>query len=453
MPHASRAVPAAIVRRLLVVLAHVLVLRLLPRLLLAAIRWTVGRPTTKRRRRADAAPARLAERRDANPAASATPRATRSRVTLEERARALAAHPRTLPAGVAALVVVAALVSVVPAATGHVPSQEVRGAVGGPRVVAFGGPLRPGVEPATGNTGREVQLRRAQALALLYGPAQSGEETDGLGPFTESGLRYVAVAPDAADRLRQYRVRPGDTLTSVARRFHLQVATIWWANKLSSLTSLPVGRTLVIPPVDGLVVVVRSGDTLASIAEATGVDEQAIIDENGLPNDQVTVGQTLIVPGGRGPALPKPKPAVAPRAPTPTKSTPKPVSISSGWVFPVVGGGAYISQYFHASHPAIDIAADYGTPVRAAHAGTVTFAGWKNNGGGWQVWISHGGNLYTTYNHMSSLTVRTGQAVGAGQQVGRIGQSGWATGPHCHFEVWIGPIWNGGTRVNPLNYV
>ena len=83
----------------------------------------------------------------------------------------------------------------------------------------------------------------------------------------------------------------------------------------------------------------------------------------------------------------------------------------------------------------------------------MTFAGWKSNGGGYQVWISHGSGLYTTYNHMSSLTVGTGQSVGRGQQVGRVGMTGYATGPHLHFEVWRGPIWNGGTRLNPLGYL
>ncbi len=140
-----------------------------------------------------------------------------------------------------------------------------------------------------------------------------------------------------------------------------------------------------------------------------------------------------------------------------SKPTPKPVSrptprySSGGWAWPAPGG--HISQYYHYGHWAIDIADTYGAAVLAAKGGVVTFAGWKNNGGGWQVWISHGGNVYTTYNHMSSLNVGRGQYVGAGQRVGRIGASGHATGPHLHFEVWIGPIWSGGTRVNPLAYV
>jgi murein DD-endopeptidase MepM/ murein hydrolase activator NlpD len=82
----------------------------------------------------------------------------------------------------------------------------------------------------------------------------------------------------------------------------------------------------------------------------------------------------------------------------------------------------------------------------------VVFAGWKSNGGGYQVWIAHGSGLYTTYSHMSAVTVSAGAGVSAGTQVGRVGQSGRATGPHLHFEVWVGGVWNGGQRVNPLKY-
>lgn len=121
--------------------------------------------------------------------------------------------------------------------------------------------------------------------------------------------------------------------------------------------------------------------------------------------------------------------------------------------WPVSGGGNYVSQYFRYGHYGLDIAADYGSTVRAAAGGTVIFAGWKNNGGGYQVWIAHGSGLYTTYNHMSGVSVGRGQSVGKGQRVGRLGQTGYATGPHLHFEVWRGAIWNGGDRVNPLGYL
>ena len=89
---------------------------------------------------------------------------------------------------------------------------------------------------------------------------------------------------------------------------------------------------------------------------------------------------------------------------------------------------------------------------RTRPGGTVVFSGWKNNGGGYQVWIAHGSGLYTTYNHMSGVSVGRGQHVSRGQRVGRMGATGFASGSHLHFEVWKGPIWNGGRRVNPLAY-
>ena len=91
--------------------------------------------------------------------------------------------------------------------------------------------------------------------------------------------------------------------------------------------------------------------------------------------------------------------------------------------------------------------------VVAAAAGKVVWAGWRNDGGGNEVWISHGG-LYTRYCHMSAILVSNGQYVGRGQQVGRIGMTGWATGPHLHFEVWVGPIGGQGSyAVNPMAYL
>jgi murein DD-endopeptidase MepM/ murein hydrolase activator NlpD len=62
--------------------------------------------------------------------------------------------------------------------------------------------------------------------------------------------------------------------------------------------------------------------------------------------------------------------------------------------------------------------------------------------------------MYTTYNHMAGVSVGSGQSVGRGQRVGRLGSSGWATGPHLHFEVWTGgQPWSGGRQVNPMRYL
>ncbi len=288
------------------------------------------------------------------------------------------------------------------------------------------------------------------------------------GPFLDDGtlLKPVAVnttVADGSDLVKTYKVRSGDTLTGIASKFGISMMTVWWANDLKSKDDLHVGQILRIPPVTGLVLTIGAGDTLDSMAARYDVDPADILAINGLDDPNLVVGQVLVVPGaaGKGIPIPKPRPVAKPRVTTGGGGSHSgggtsrpPVTYSGGrFVWPVVGGGNYISQYFHYGHYAIDIAADYGSTVRAGGAGVVIFAGWKSNGGGYQVWISHGSNLYTTYNHMSALSVGRGQHVGRGQQVGRVGQSGNATGPHLHFEVWIGPVWDGGTRVNPLAYL
>jgi murein DD-endopeptidase MepM/ murein hydrolase activator NlpD len=286
------------------------------------------------------------------------------------------------------------------------------------------------------------------------------------GPFLDDGtlLKPVAVdttVADGRDLMETYKVKSGDTLTGIASRYGVSMMTLWWANNLTSKDDLHLGQVLTIPPVTGLVLTVTASDTLASLAARYKVDEQEILQANKLEDPNLVVGQVLAIPGAIGKAIPVPKPEPVTQSASAGSqgggsggSSRAPSTYTGGaFLWPVSGGGNYISQYFHYGHYGLDIAADYGSPVRAAASGTVIFAGWKGNGGGYQVWVAHGSGLYTTYNHMSAISVGSGQSVSQGQQVGRVGQSGHATGPHLHFEVWHGGVWDGGTRVNPLAYL
>lgn len=85
-------------------------------------------------------------------------------------------------------------------------------------------------------------------------------------------------------------------------------------------------------------------------------------------------------------------------------------------------------------HNGVDIAAREGTPVSAPRSGVVRFAG-KRGGYGNVVIVDHGGGLETWYAHLQSIRVTAGSRVGAGQNVGSVGQTGRATGPHLHLEV------------------
>ena len=87
-------------------------------------------------------------------------------------------------------------------------------------------------------------------------------------------------------------------------------------------------------------------------------------------------------------------------------------------------------------HLGVDYAAPTGTPVRSVGDATVEFAGWQS-GFGNVVHLSHGNGRVTVYGHLSRIDVRKGQRVQQGQRVGAVGATGWATGPHLHFEFRI----------------
>ena len=351
---------------------------------------------------------------------------------------------RSLPIAIALIVVAAASVSLAPATP--VGAAEGAGAA---------------LSAAEAGAARLVVGGKVDAVSQVEGQAYVEAPTIDAA-VVDDGTLYKPVAVDttvqtSAGMLRHYTVKEGDSLTSIASRFGVSMMTVWWANKLTSKDALKAGRDLIIPPVNGLVVTVKAGDTLESLAAANKITADEIIATNELSDSNLIVGQVLVLPGAKGAPMPTPKP------------TPKPtvrpqsgggggggggggfVPTSGPWAWPVPGG--YISQYFHYGHYGVDIPNDYGSSVVAPRDGTVVFAGWKNNGGGYQVWINHGNGIFSAHYHMSAVLVAAGDYVAKGQRIGRIGQSGWATGPHDHFEVWVGKPWESGSyRVNPLRY-
>ena len=96
------------------------------------------------------------------------------------------------------------------------------------------------------------------------------------------------------------------------------------------------------------------------------------------------------------------------------------------------------------AHLGTDFAASTGTPARTVGDGVVSFSG-VQNGYGNVVFIKHRNNQETVYAHLSKLLVQNGQNVSQGQTIGLVGSTGWATGPHLHFEVRVN-----GTQQDPM---
>jgi murein DD-endopeptidase MepM/ murein hydrolase activator NlpD len=197
-------------------------------------------------------------------------------------------------------------------------------------------------------------------------------------------------------------------------------------------------------------------------ADSVEPSAPSIYDINPLLEEETALdrGTRAVVPDLAGPmptpapidpnATPLPGPTTAAAGSTtstaPTSRTASAPVATGALRWPVPGGS--ISQYFHAGHLALDIAAPYGTQVVASQAGTVTWAGWRNNGGGYVISINHGNGIQTVYNHLASIWVSPGQYVAAGQGIAGVGCTGICTGPHVHFEVIVNGIID-----NPLRYL
>jgi murein DD-endopeptidase MepM/ murein hydrolase activator NlpD len=130
-----------------------------------------------------------------------------------------------------------------------------------------------------------------------------------------------------------------------------------------------------------------------------------------------------------------------------------PAAVIAHW--PVTDHYAWVSQGYWSGHRAYDLAAPKGTEVVPIRTGRVVFAGWKNNCGGYQVWVSHGNGLYSAYYHLSAIQSWKGETVyDSKTHLGRVGESGCATGYHTHVEVWRGYPWASGSyRVSPWPYI
>ena len=266
------------------------------------------------------------------------------------------------------------------------------------------------------------------------------------------------VGPEG--KLVHHTVAKGECLSNLARKYRTTIAQIVTTNKLSSSLikpgqqlNIPVGRKLyrVVSAkprtrraskaeTKNIVHKVRSGDCLSNIAKQYGTTVAHISSANKLTGTDLQVGQVLTF----SVSAKNYRVARVSRTRSNRLSWRRPVrgrlSDRYGWRRHPV----YKKRLFHAG---VDVAAPRGTPIHATAAGQVTFAGWQR-GYGRLVIIRHANGYSSRYGHCSTLRVKKGQYVKAGQVVARVGATGVATGNHLHFEIRR----NGKTQ-NPLSFV
>lgn len=264
--------------------------------------------------------------------------------------------------------------------------------------------------------------------------------------FVGENLFQTDISQKPRDKIIEYTVQKGDTISTIAEKFGISTQTIKWQNNLIN-DNLSVGDSLEILPVTGVAYKVQSGDTVYTIAKKFDTVPQKIVDFpfNDFANPEtfsLVSGQILIVPDGV-------KPSEQPFIKRQIYIAQGPTSVSSaGFTWPISGG---ISQFASWYHMALDITNPTGTPIVAAQGGTVTkiSTGTWDGGYGNNIIIDGGGGYQTLYAHMSGVNVGIGQQVVAGKTViGYVGNTGRSTGPHLHFEIR-----RNGVLVNPLPYL
>lgn len=289
-------------------------------------------------------------------------------------------------------------------------------------------------------------------------------------------------SPDRTSRhvssrnISHYTVKPGDTLYSIARLFGMDYHELASKNHLPYPYTIYAGQKLTIhgSASSGRVAwiyKVKPGDTLYSIAKRIGIDYHELARRNHLPYPYtIYIGQELHLAGvaprstrlpgvrdessrssgskasrSRASGLAKQasrsstaaRHAVVAKGPVPKFSWPLRGTITSRF-------GSRGSRM----HDGIDIGAKRGTPVHAAADGVVVYSDHRLSGYGNLIILRHSGNVFTAYAHNQRNLVRRGEHVKRGDIISRVGQTGRASGPHLHFEIR-----RGSTPVDPLAYL
>jgi murein DD-endopeptidase MepM/ murein hydrolase activator NlpD len=233
-----------------------------------------------------------------------------------------------------------------------------------------------------------------------------------------------------------YTVKKGDSVSKIAADNSLSLDAIIAANNLYNARLLREGEIIRIPNMDGIPYTIAKGDTYQKIADKMNVALEAILDANDIQSDDINAGDTLFLPGAkmRSDDL---KMALGELFVYPVRGR---LSSSFGWrKDPFTGLRRY--------HNAIDLAANTGTPVKAAADGKFTSVSYSAVFGNYLI-ITHSGGFQSMYAHLNSIEAKEGERVVQGEKVGTVGNTGRSTGPHLHFAIY-----KNGRTVNPLEYI
>lgn len=235
---------------------------------------------------------------------------------------------------------------------------------------------------------------------------------------------------------KNYVVKSGDSISGITYKSGLKrYDTLLSVNNIPNATKLQVGTKLLVPNMDGIIHTTAKGETLGAIANKYGISVNSILDANDLDSESINAGTKLFIPGGTMSLMEYRK------------------AMGELFIYPVIGrftsGFGYRADPFTGArqfHNGIDIAAPKNTPIKAALDGKIAVVGQSRVYGNYII-VTHGNSGYQTmYGHLNSFSVKQGQVVSQGQEIGKVGTTGYSTGYHLHLSVY-----KNGVVIDPFN--
>jgi len=235
----------------------------------------------------------------------------------------------------------------------------------------------------------------------------------------------------------EYEIKYGDNLSMLSLKIGATLDTIVSVNKITNANRLRPGAKLIIPNRNGLLYTVGKNETLEVISEKYNISVERIKSFNKI--DSVTQGIDLFLPGARY-TLDERIEKFGQIFNLPLDRITRVSSYFGYRIHPITG--------VRTLHRGIDFPGKLNTPIYASRGGTVTFAGYSGGGFGNLVIIRHKDGYTTYYGHLNSISTRSGNKVGVGSLIGRMGSTGRSTGSHLHLEIR-----RNGVAINPTEYI
>lgn len=259
---------------------------------------------------------------------------------------------------------------------------------------------------------------------------------------------------------RTHTIVSGESFWSISRKYNMSLSDLQKSNPGVNPEKVKIGQVinLIVPKP---LVSVKTVQTVTSTERADFEqkvefnsslykDESSVRVKGEYGEKEVVADITKINGVETGRKVLSEKILKAPKTQVIVKGTKEPPPKKGTGTFSYPARGGISSGYgmrWGRRHTGIDIAAPYGSAVKASDGGVVTFVGWEG-GYGKLIKIDHGANFVSYYGHLSSYKVKVGQKVYKGQTIGAVGNTGNSTGPHLHFEIR-----KNGVVKNPLTYL